>query len=232
MSSSRHTTVDNTLDDGLTQSSTTVITYVGDIHGPTTISITAKLPPCLTAAYWDRHKLTVNDIGTLTNSLGSLDVWTACLIEGQDVSSGSVKSSFDKCEGLLVSGKMTALNKLIKLRKKAITHTNDVVDASDTHQPPLPRHFVGEDELKTISTIIAPKLDCLEPVEVPGVFSFEGETWLPTLAEGSAIVLNRLSPIKNFHVDKEKTPKIFWPLLCVYNTQIYGLTHEVIRVFA
>jgi hypothetical protein len=229
MSSSRRTTMEE-CDDGLTQKTTNLITYVGDVHAPTTITITAKLPPCLTATYWDRHKLTINDVSTLTNSLCSLVVWTACLLEGNDVASGSVKSSFDTCEGLLVSGKTTALKKLMKLRK-TINYTNDVIDASDVHLPPLPRHFVGEDELKTISTIIAPKLNCLEPIEVPGIFNFVGKTWLPLLAEGSAIVLHRLSPIENFHI-KENTPKLYWPMLCVYNKQIYGLCHEVIRVFA
>jgi len=230
MSSSRKTTTETTLDDGMTQQSINVITYVDDIHSATTISITAKLPPCLTALYWERHKLTINDMYTLSNSLGSLVVWTACLLEGQDVASGSVKSSFDTCEGILISGKTTALKKLMKLRKP-ILYTNDVIDTSDMHQPPLPRHFVGEDELKTIGTIISGQLNLEVPTEVPGIFNFMGKIWLPTLSEGSAIVLHRLSPIENFHIDTNM-PKLYWPLLCVYNKQMYGLTNEVIRVFA
>lgn len=230
MSSSRHITK-QILKDGITEMSTNVITYVGDTHSATTITVIAKLPPCLKEAYWDRHKLTLNDILIIVNSLGSDVVWMACLLEGHDVASGSVKSSFESCEGILISGKTTALKKLIRLRK-TIMYMIDVIDESDMHKPPLPRHFVGVDELKTISTIIAPKLNCLEAIEVPGIFSFLDNIWLPTLAEGSAIVLHRLSHIENFDIDKEKTPKLFWPLLCVYNKQIYGLSHEVIRVFA
>ena len=230
MSSSR-TTKKEVQDDEMTQKSTNVITYVDDVHSTTKITIISNLPPCLTETYWNRHKLTLNDITNLTNSLGSSLIWIACLIEGQDVSSGSVKSSFDTCEGILISGKTTALKKLIKIRKK-VECSVDVIDPMDIHQPPVPRHFVGEDELKTISTIIAPKLNFLTPTDIPGIFSFVGKIWIPTLAEGSAIVLHRLSAVENFHIDKENTPKLFWPLLCVYNSRVFGLSHEVIRVFA
>jgi hypothetical protein len=229
MSSSRKTTM-QTLDDGITHKTTNVITYVDDVHSSTTITITAKLPPCLTVSFWERHKLTLNDINTLSNSLDSLVVWTACLLHGQDVASGSVKSSFDKCEGLLISGKTTALKKLIKLRRPILT-TNDVIDITDVHQPPLPRHFVGEEELKIISTIISPNLNCLTATQVPGVFNFLGTEWLPTISEGVAIVLHRLSRIENFKIN-QKIPKLFLPLLCLYNNILYGLTNEVIRVFA
>lgn len=217
-----------TLNGGLTSESTIVITYVDDVHNDTVITVNSDLPPCLSETYWQRHLLTLRDINTVVSTVASDTVWLVCMLDGIDVASGSVKTSFDCCEGLLISGKTTAIKKLLKLREPLIGSI-DVIDDADLHQPPLPRHFIGEHEMKTLATIICGRINCLTPEVVPGVFAFLECLWIPTNAEGVALVLYRLSEIKNFTRD---TPVLYRPLLCQYNNIVYGLTDEVIRVFA
>jgi hypothetical protein len=246
--------------DDIISKSFITISYLNDVHFKTEINIIVRLPAILKQKYWKFHDLSKKDIENIVNFVDSKTAWLACMLEGIEVAAGSIKTSHDCAEGLLVSGKSTALKKLIKhfkakrslasnedndntenegddedsgdFEKHRITNMpkNDKIDDSDIHSPPIPRHFIGENEIRLVSQIIAPPLNANVAILIPGIYHFKNYIYVPVTTEGSGIVAHRISKIENFNI-KKNTPFLFLPMLCLFEDVVYGLSDDVIRFF-
>jgi hypothetical protein len=217
-----------TSNDGMLTTSTITSIYANDLHLQTKMTISVRLPSVMKPEYWKLHDLSNNDINFILNLVDSKTSWLACMSEGIDVAAGSLKTSHDCAQGILISGKSTAIKKFMKninIPKSLV----DKIDEFDHHLPPLPRHFIGHEEMRLISQIIAPTINAKYPVLIPGVYHFKESIWVPVSNEGNGIVAYKLSLLKHF---PEKTQAwLFKPILVIFDEEVYGLTDNIVRFF-
>lgn len=213
------------LNDGLVCETIINCSNKNDKHNTTRTILKSNIPSCLHKNYWERHKLSMQDVHLLVNYIDSKSLWLACMALGIDLPPGCIKYSYDTVEGILVSGKTTALKKLLKMQ--TASGTINMLSKTDDHHPPIPNYFVGRETLAKVSTIIVPNLSIFNSKSVPGIFVFLDINWVPTAVEGYGVILTRISPIENFVYCDVLISK---PQLCDYGGIYYGLTDECIRL--
>lgn len=195
--------------DGLAQTSTRTVTYVGDMHGPTRIRVQTTLPPYVLPEYWNRYELPQDDVYKLGNWVDARLWWLSCLVHGFDVPAACIRPSFARADEVLIGSKLDAIRTLMtrypnmfKTAKKPVLDTTSA--ESMRHIPPLPSRDVNEGCLPQIRKLLHPRPKAFEIDKVRGLYEWRGKKYLPVGIEGDNIYLQRATPYENYEKSRKR----------------------------
>ena len=184
---------------GLVQTSSTMKTYVGDVHGGTTIKFRLTLPICLNPDMWKMHRLTPTDISSIIHHVPTLYIWLLALLGGATIPSSAIRSSHGHMTDVLISSKSIICKKIQFIYTDYIQSGTGVLDTTDTnavhHVPPLPRHYIeSRERFDSLAKMIQPKISLFgSPTVVPELFiAIDNNLWIPRSFEGHMILSSRV----------------------------------------
>jgi hypothetical protein len=111
----------------LCQSSSRVVHYGDNIHGPTTINVNAKLPPFVLPYYWLLAKLSFVDILKQAEDIPARFFWISALMYGIDIGGSSIRTSLSSYDQNIVAAKPTAIHKILKAQQITLSAENNLL---------------------------------------------------------------------------------------------------------
>lgn len=223
---------------GLRQQSVREIHACYDIHGPTRITTRACLPAYLTDRYWERHRLSLHDLGVIIQTVLANLVWCGVILQKQDVSASAVKPSLARpCESQ-TSSKANGINKLISYSHK-FNNRHNVLHMEKKSQvciPPLPIHVIQRELFAQIKYNIVPRLAINARINVVSLFDLIGCRWVARTSVGNMIQMCRVVPKRIYDKSGKNASDTFAtrPIVLHYvpENQLYCLTEETMLVTA
>jgi hypothetical protein len=198
------------LHDGLSQTSTRVMTFDNDIHGPTCMKVTTCLPPFVLPAYWMQYGLSSVDIDNLATPIPAQYYWLSVLVHGVDIVATCLKPSLATAEEIIFTHRKDAIKLLIEHQDVAFKNKHSTLDmtSSDSmsHVPPLPLQEIDSSTVPAIESLLAPKLRAFQFNQVKGLYHLPStkQRYLPVRVEGNSFFLQRATPYENYERSQKR----------------------------
>ena len=216
--------------DGLQQVSTRQIHYPKDPHGPTIVSVQLTLLPYVLPTYWERHRLSLEDIKqTHADVIPPKFYWLAALLYGIDVIASSIRPSFRCMHEVLISQKPLAIEKMMK-QKKVNFPTKSNLLSSSSHVPSPPQAHVTPEEMNLLSKMIYHDIKPFDVMDVPHLFPWQNGLFIATTLEQDGILIQRCVLYDNFIQSKKQQPHGYAsrPLLIRVQGTLYAIVEECV----
>ena len=171
-------------------------------------TIETNIPRYCLPEYWIFHKLTYNDILTITDCLPAQYCWITVLLMGIKVSASAIYPSYASMYDVLISSKIIAIKKIIKKTNLTWAHNTDSkVLYSHGHIPPIPFHMLPDDMFEKIGKHIVPLLCIMNVNEVTFLFEWSENIWLPREHNDKCIRCQMVIPMNEFIDHMQIAPK-------------------------
>lgn len=190
-------------------------------------SVSPRLPPQLLMRYWREYNITMPDADIIFGEIDTAAAWMACIVAGGDVSPAAVKANYAVATPISITGKTTALRKLIRL----LSYVFQYADASSLLEisPTLhvPKVVVDANTYESCCKNVVLSLSITESNNVYDVVKYKDRSWLPTAVVDEHVVITQV-------IEEEKwRPRgegIFFltPLVITTDGHRYRLGEEVI----
>lgn len=203
------------------------------VRGAATVTCTFWLPPQILPMYWERYRLTLNDVRAIVATMPAEIVWLVAMLYGHDVAASAVRPSLARPYQVLVASKVVALRKLLMNLPYQPPDDSAVMDrldrttpASMDHVPPLPRVMADGMDDEFVKSLLAPNLH--DMAELAGFIEMDGMKVVPVSSEGcQGFVCHRLARWSEYEQIPNTDVPIANLLRVQHNGDIYVLTNEV-----